>query len=237
MPSHTFSSTAPQLTVPLQPLAGATAAIIRFTVKKGPEPAAGETVRLAHLRLAKEGKIRETQIVELIYRDGAYTAGFSGFGGGEKAMKNPENKLKLKPFHIGPVAGAAIPVVLTVPLKSHGEAVVSVGPKTATSVTEILPGEQPLSLLLGFQGEGDLHAPVGWTISWEDNAVEWVGATGTVNPPTPPLNPPLPPFPPPGTGQPVSREDAITMALQLLAPHLTKRQIAVIQILLEDGGE
>lgn len=245
MPSHTFSSIEPLIRVPLQPPIGATAVIIRAKVTKGPEPPADETARLFHLRLAMEGKVRETQIVELIYRDRLYTVGFSGFGGGKKAMESPENKLKLRPFHIGPVAAGEIPVEFTVPLRGEGEAMVRVGPKLAVSHTEITPGAQPMELLLGFQGEGDLRAPVGWTISWEDDAVEWVGATsgGPVAPPIIPPSapvPPAPPAPPPPVAPPAAspgtggdpRAAAIALALQAILPSLPAQEAAALQALL-----
>ena len=201
MPEHRFTEN-DQIKVDLQTPAGATAVIIRARVQKGPEPPAGETIRLFYLRLAKEGKVRETQILELIYRDGSYTAGFSGFGGGKKAMDNPENRLKLLPIHMGPFPRAEFGVTLTVPLNSGKNAAVGLdGGKVAESPTEITPGSQPLVLLLGFQGEGDLRAPVGWTISWENNAVEWVGASSPGTPPSPPsppvvVTPPTPSTPP-----------------------------------------
>lgn len=196
MPSSHLFTENDQIKVDLVPPPGATAVIIRATVQKGPEPPAGETVRLFHLRLAKPGApVRDTQILELIYRDGSYTAGFSGFGGGAKAMANPANKKRLLPVHMGRVAASAFPVVLTVPFSGEGVIVGMGGEgggKTAVSPTELAPAGQPMELLLGFQGEGDLRAPAGWTIAWEDNAVEWVDA----NPVTPPSTPPVPPSPP-----------------------------------------
>ena len=198
MAEYTFTNN-DQIKVDLVPPPGATAVIIRATVKKGPEPPAGETIRLFHLRLAKDAPVRETQVVELIYRDGSFTAGFSGFGGGKKAMENPENRKRLLPVHIGRVPTSEFPVVLTVPLLPTASGVVSVGERTAVSPTEITPGDQPMELLLGFQGEGDLKAPTGWTISWEDNAVEWLGASGPVSPPVTPPAPPVPPVNPPST--------------------------------------
>lgn len=201
MSEHTFTPEKPLITVPLVPPPGATAVIIRATVTKAPQHNPEDTLRLFHVRLAgKPGApVRETQILELIYRDGGFTAGFSGFGSGKKAMENPQNRHKLKPVHIGPVNGASFPVVLAVPFNGR-DATVSPGAKTAMSDTEIPPGGAPMELLLGFEGPGDLRSPIGWTIAWEDNAVEWVGATA--GPVTPPATPPPTPPPAPGTPPP-----------------------------------
>lgn len=189
MQSHTFAPDAlPQLVVDLTPPAGATACIIKFTATQptaaatAPGPAGG--VRLAHVRLIHPTKHphqsadhvlpRETEIVELIFRNGTPTAGFSGFGG-KKAVHPVQ--------HMGEVP-TSFPVVISLPLNGK-DVTVSAGGHTAMSDTDIAPGDRPMELLLGMQplphgdGVNTLSPPMGWTVEWQDDAVTWLNAGDT----------------------------------------------------------
>lgn len=179
MLTYTFTTAEPLLTVPLNPPEGATAVLVRFTiVAQGSDPAGG--VRLAHIRLAHpaghpnqdpdNALPRESEICELIFRNGAPTAGFSGFGG--KRAVHPVR-------HLGEVPNS-FPVVINLPLNGKDIAV-SAGGHTAMSDTDIAPGNRPMDLLLGMapvdgQPFNALSAPIGWTFGWDDNAIEWLPA-------------------------------------------------------------
>jgi len=186
MESHTFTKN-DLVPVALVPPAGATGLIIRAHVKRGPvEP--GTAVRLFHLRTKnshRRPKVdadavlpRESEILELLCRNDQLTAAFSGYGNkriGQDAGK--EGREVSQPIHMGKCP-EEFDVVITAPFNGEG-ATVSAGPFTATSDTEIdpNPGEE-LELLLGMNTPDakDLRAPEGWTISWGENAVEWIGA-------------------------------------------------------------
>lgn len=197
MPSVTFSAAAPVVRQTLTPPPGATAVVINFTVTMPAQ--AGVNVRLAHLRtlnsvlhpnLPAQGRLpRESEICELIVRNGTLTAGFSGYGGAH--AKNPVK-------HMGTVP-STFPVTLTVPFTGR-QAVVAAGSQAATSDTDIAPNGQPLELVLGMEPilGADLQPPTGWTISWDESAVEWPGAASQPAPiQPPPASPVLPPAPPP----------------------------------------
>lgn len=196
MPSVTFTTSQPVVRQELTPPPGATAVIIHATVTA---PAAVSNCRLFHLRtlnsvvhpnLPAEGRLpRESEIVELIARNGALTAGFSGKGG---------NKTAHPVVHMGGMP-QSFPVTITVPFTGKA-AVVAAGSLVATSDTDIAPGGQPLELILGIEPQigADLQPPVGFTISWDESAVEWPGASQQPAPIQPPPAPPvLPPAPPP----------------------------------------
>jgi hypothetical protein len=244
MPSVTFTAAQPVVRQELQPLPGATAAIIHFSVTA---PATqGANVRLCHLRtlnsvlhpnLPAEGRLpRESEVCELIVRNGTLTAGFSGYGG-----NHAKNQVK----HMG-AAPASFPVTLTVPFTGR-QAVVAAGSQAATSDTDIAPNGQTLELVLGMEPimGADLQPPIGWTISWDESAVEWPGAASPAPPiappPAPPSPPTLPPVQPP-TAPPVvqqppvvtpqgsdPRAAAIALALQLLLPNLPPGEAAALQ--------
>lgn len=251
MPSVTFSAATPVIRQTLTPPPGATAVVINFTVTMPAQ--AGVNVRLAHLRtlnsvlhpnLPAQGRLpRESEICELIVRNGTLTAGFSGYGG-----HNAKNPVK----HMGTVP-STFPVTLTVPFTGR-QAVVAAGSQAATSDTDIAPNGQELELVLGMEAivGADLQPPIGWTITWDESAAEWPGASQPAPPiqppPTPPVLPPAQPpvqpqgpidtqvgptppssppvAPPPGTDP---RAAAISLALQLLLPQLPAGEAAALQ--------
>lgn len=248
MPSVTFSAATPVIRQTLTPPPGATALVANFTVTMPAQ--AGVNVRLAHLRtlnsvlhpnLPAQGRLpRESEICELIVRNGTLTAGFSGYGGNH--AKNPVK-------HMGTVP-STFPVTLTVPFTGR-QAVVAAGSQAATSDTDIAPNGQQLELVLGMEAivGADLQPPIGWTITWDESAVEWPGATSQpapiqpppappvlppapppVLPPTPPVAPPPPPTAPPAGSDP--RAAAIALALQALLPNLPPQEAAAIQAIL-----
>lgn len=243
MPSVTFTTALPVVRQELTPPPGATAVIIHATVTS---PAAGSNCRLFHLRtlnsvvhpnLPAEGRLpRESEIVELIVRNGTLTAGFSGKGG---------NRTSHPVVHMGSMP-QSFPVTLTVPFSGKA-AVVAAGSLVATSDTDIAPGGQPLELLLGMEPiiGADLQPPIGFTVSWDEHAVEWVGAQQPAPPlqppsvppaqppvsaPAPPVvTPPVPPIVLPPAGTTASPEQA---ALQALAIQLASGQPVNAQTLL-----
>jgi hypothetical protein len=250
MPSATFTAAQSVIRQELAPPPGATAVIIHFTVT--PPPGATGTARLVHLRtlnsvlhptLLSEGRLpRESEIAELIVRNNTLTAGFSGMGG--KNAKHPV-------IHMGGLPGGSFPVTITVPFTGRA-AVVAAGSLVATSDTDIAPNGQGLELLLGMEPifGADLQPPVGWTISWDDAAVEWPGAgqTPPVLPsPAPPVQPPTPPVITPPTQPPVTplpgtdpRAAALAFGLQLLLPQLPPQEAAILQPIIQTvlaGGQ
>lgn len=262
MPSVTFTAAQPVIRQALAPPTGASAIIVHFTVT--PPPGTPANVRLVHLRtrdsvphpnLPAEGRLpRESEVAELIVRNGTLTAGFSGLGG--KNAKHPV-------VHMGGVPPGTFPVTISVPFTGRG-AVVAAGSLVAESDTDIAPGGKALELLVGMAPivGADLQPPVGWTVAWDDAAVEWPGAAQVgpsgIQLPQPPSSPSAPPALPPapvpvptiGTGDvsvppqappgglpsasPGSdpRAAAIALALQLLLPQLPPQQAAAIQAVL-----
>lgn len=266
MPSVTFTPVQPIIHQALgTPPPGATAVIIHFQVT--PPPGATGNTRLVHLRtlnsvlhpsLPSEGRLpRESEVAELNVRNGVLSAGFSGKGG--KNAKNPV-------IHMGGMPPGPFPVTVTVPFTGRA-AVVAAGSLVATSDTDIAPGGQPLELLLGMEmiAGADLQPPIGYSVSWDDAAVEWPGESQpapSLQPPHPPASvppapPPMmivpvpqppaapalpaqPPGLPPGAPGTDARTAAITLALQLLASHVSPQEGAALQAilpLLTSGGQ
>lgn len=234
---HKFTAGPPddQFSIDLTPPPGATAVIIRAHVKKAPVGNFGDTYRLLHLRLKKPGRpARETQLVELICRNGTFTAGFTGFGGGKKAMENPENRKRLLPQHMGPVAAPEFDVTMTYQFSGE-HAVVAAGSKVAESATELASNGAPMELVLGFSGEGDLKPPVGWEISWADDgsAIEWVGATTS----TPPGPAPGPVSEPSTAGTDLKADLETVIRKYELIRGIDPLLIAVLKLLALDAGK
>lgn len=179
MDSLVFTAAEPERTVPLSPPTGSTACVITFTVAppEGGFDSAGY-YRLAHVRTAKsvphpnlasQGRLpRESELLELVVRSGALSAGFSGKGG-----KNATNL----PKHLGKAPREAFVVTLTIPMDGR-DAVVAAGALSATSNTDIAPEGRALELLLGFTPVkgAELGSPIGTTIFWDADAVEWVAS-------------------------------------------------------------
>jgi hypothetical protein len=242
MPSHTFTEN-DMLTIQVGvPPPGATA--LRIVCQFIPPPQFGpDPVRLLHLRRAGKGlKVAASEIVELLCKDGNYTAGFSGFG---------QKHAKAQPQHLGKTAGSPVDVLMTVPLVAGQQAVVAVEDLQGHAVPDLLAAG-PLELLSGFSGPGDLKAPVGWSLLWDEHAITWVGADSPTapSPPSPPLPPiidpqvgPTPPVAPPVVGPPVvppgtlgvppdPRAIALAALLPALFPHLTAEQLAAASVFL-----
>lgn len=197
MPSHLFTEN-DQIKVDLQPPAGATAVIIRATVKRGPEPPPATGLRLFHLRNVpsadggrgnNDPRPRATELLEIVYRNGVGILSWHGFGPKQEGHRAPDKTGKLP---------ESFPVTVALPLQAGGGAAVAIGDWSFEGATEVHPGAH-MELVLGFAGPGDLKAPAGWTAEWADNAVEWVGATAPVNPPSTPPVPPSPPIVTPPT--------------------------------------
>lgn len=228
MPSHTFTAD-DLITEALAPPPGATAVIIKAKFVRG----SGDNCRLIHLRLAHpqnhplvpadNALPRETEICELICRNGVLTAGFSGFGG--KRGQHPVQ-------HMGS-APAEFDCTLTVPFSGKG-CVIAAGPFVATSDTDLAPGGRALELLLGFKGPGDLGAPVGWTVTWDEKSVQWPGGGSGVS--SPPQPPPTPPVIPTDPGKP-GLQAALQALLLIYGSHLTPEQQAALQVLLAEIGK
>lgn len=228
--SHTFAPGAEQLIVDLTPPAGATAVTVKFTATMPTAPGPAGGVRLAHVRLlhpnrhpnasADQALPRETEICELIVRNGTPTAGFSGFGG-----KRANHAVQ----HMG-ATPAIFPVLITIPLDGKSVSV-SAGAHTAISDTDLVPGGAPMQLLLGMaslahgDGVNTLSPPYGWTFEWGGDAVSWVGSNAQ-SPGTPSV-----------TGLPIAtaptaavREVAVEAAVQALAPHGTAAQMDLLRV-------
>lgn len=234
--THTFTAD-DLITEPLTPPAGATGVTIRARFARN---GGADNCRLMHLRLqhpqshpqvgADHALPRETEIVEVICRNGVLTAGFSGAG-----AKRAQHQV----IHMGN-SPAEFDLAFTVPFSGKG-VVVAAGSLVATSDTDIAPSGRPLELLLGFKGPGDLGAPVGWTATWDDKAVEWLGGLGASLPPQniPPSAQPVginPPVIPAGPGKP-GLLAVLQAALLIYGSHLTPEQSAALQLLAAEIGK
>jgi hypothetical protein len=209
MAQHTFTSGPPddQFTIPLTPPAGATALVIRAVLHRPANDTTNATYRLLHLRRKGVARIPMAEICELLLNNstGVFTVAFSGFG---------QKKAHTQPQHLGKVQGQDIPVVVTVPLPGAPTmtASIAVGGLSGSAIPDVATMQKQdnsgpvwahgdeLELVSGFEGEGDLKPPAGWTMTWADDgsAVQWVGAAGTSTAPTPTPTPtPTQPAPAP----------------------------------------
>lgn len=224
MPQHSFSKTQPQVIVPVTPPPGATALLLAFSLTPPSDwthPVDDEgqkaRIRLLHFRRAGvSGPPKNSEIFELVLTaNGQLVCELDGFGPRRQEHKPPQ---KLG----SPTGDYRI-------RHRGGDGTVTIESSAAAAADTHLgwsPG-MPLELVFGFEGQGDLQAPLGWTLSWGEGAIRWEGAGPTPQPtpqpqPTPEPTPvpvptpqptPVPvPQPPPGTDP----KDALVADLKAL---------------------
>jgi hypothetical protein len=171
---HAFSLESPGFRVPYTATAEGVSYSFTFS---GQLAAAGQRLRLFHLRKAKSGPIRDTQLMEMVLSgNNRLVIETSGYGPAAQAkMKedHPDFPDVIKGPNITPQTLAA-GLRVTVTLSPERELRVAAGDHVLQGATwlAVAPGEA-LELVFGFPDapEGaDLLPPVGWTVETEEVA-------------------------------------------------------------------
>lgn len=203
MPEHVFTADHPHLLVPVTPPSGATALLVKFTLKP-PANTGHPTVpiRFLHCRLAGHAgqPPKASEIFELkLSANGMLVVELSGFGNKRPEFREP---LKLDMPEDGKVS-VRLGVAGLLNVNGHDG-------QTHLGITG------PLELVFGMEKSfPDLAAPLGWTLSWSDDAISWESVSGSpaptplpsapATPSAPAQTPPAPPAavtPPPATLHP-----------------------------------